>query len=247
MVSMALVTTENEAPLNRTNSTDNNNNELQIVVRSPPITLPDGWLVEKRLRRHSSDPNRVDRYYIEPHTGQKFRSLISVQRYLSDESRNYLPKRMISENNDTIFIKSGNRKFRRPASDFEGGLTEENARKATPKLLLKCGSGKRPSVKSYENPVEESFSVAEDQTILKPSIQPLCSKKTNSQKKIKTREDNRTNSFHNLTTPPTKVSWVLSGPGGFWNPFLDDSIVPTSEKSKWSKAFSISINEGVTN
>ncbi|XP_045807357.1 methyl-CpG-binding domain-containing protein 7-like isoform X2 [Trifolium pratense] len=239
MVSMALVTTENEAPLNRTNSTDNNNNELQIVVRSPPITLPDGWLVEKRLRRHSSDPNRVDRYYIEPHTGQKFRSLISVQRYLSDESRNYLPKRMISENNDTIFIKSGNRKFRRPASDFEGGLTEENARKATPKLLLKCGSGKRPSVKSYENPVEESFSVAEDQTILKPSIQPL--------KKIKTREDNRTNSFHNLTTPPTKVSWVLSGPGGFWNPFLDDSIVPTSEKSKWSKAFSISINEGVTN
>ncbi|XP_045804452.1 methyl-CpG-binding domain-containing protein 7-like isoform X2 [Trifolium pratense] len=240
MVSMALVTTENEPPLNRTNSTvNNNNNELQIVVRSPPITLPDGWLVEKRLRRHSSDPNRVDRYYIEPHTGQKFRSLISVQRYLSDESRNYLPKRMISENNDTIFIKSGNRKFRRPASDFEGGLTEENARKATPKLLLKCGSRKRPSVKSYENPVEESFSVAEDQTILKPSIQPL--------KKIKTREDNRTNSFHNLTTPPTKVSWVLSGPGGFWNPFLDDSIVPTSEKSKWSKAFSISINEGVTN
>ncbi|MCH82314.1 methyl-CpG-binding domain-containing protein 7-like, partial [Trifolium medium] len=146
-----------------------------------------------------------------------------------------------------IFIKSGNRKFRRPASDFEGGLTEVNASRATPKLLLKCGSGKRPSVKRYENPVEESFSVAEDQTILKPSIQSLRSKKTNSQKKIKMREDDRANSFHNLTTPPTKVSWVLSGPGGFWNPFLDDSIVPTSEKSKWSKAFSISINEGVTN
>ncbi|GAU27210.1 hypothetical protein TSUD_108010 [Trifolium subterraneum] len=238
MVSMALVTTspktENE-PLNRTSD----NNELQIVVRSP-IALPDGWLVEKRLRRRSSDNNRFDRYYIEPNTGQKFRSLISVQRYLSDESRDYLPERMISGNNDTIFIKSGNRKFRRPASDFEGGLTEENARRATPKRSA-------PSVKSYENPVEESFSVAEDQTILKPSVQSSRSKKTNSQKKIKTREDDRANSFHNLTTPPTKVSWVLSGPGGSWNPFLDDSIVPTSEMSKWSKAFSISINEGVTN
>ncbi|KAK2424909.1 methyl-CpG-binding domain-containing protein [Trifolium repens] len=237
--------TENE-PLNRTNSKDNN--ELQIVVSSP-ITLPDGWLVEQRFRRRSSDPNRVDRYYIEPHTGQKFRSLISVQRYLNDESRDYIPpKRMISENNDNIFIKSRKRKFCRPASDFEGGLAEENARRATPKLVLKRGSGKRsaPSVKSYKNPVKKSFSAAEDQMILKPSIQSLRSEKTNSQKKIKTREDNRA-SIHNLTGPPTKVRWVLSGPGGFWNPFLDDSIVPTSEKAKWSKAFSISINEGVTN
>jgi hypothetical protein len=49
--------TENES-LNRTNSRDNN--ELQIVVSST-ITLPDGWLVEQRFRRRSSDPNRVDR------------------------------------------------------------------------------------------------------------------------------------------------------------------------------------------
>ncbi|KAG4945281.1 hypothetical protein JHK82_041340 [Glycine max] len=50
--------------------------------------------------------------------------------------------------------------------------------------------------------------------------------------------------MHNLTAPPpAKVSWVLSSPGGFWSPFLDDSIVPESEKLKWSKAFVLSIHD----
>lgn len=45
-------------------------------------------------------------YYIEPHTGMKFRSLVSVQRYLSEETRDYLPtKRMISENKVTVSSK----------------------------------------------------------------------------------------------------------------------------------------------
>jgi hypothetical protein len=69
-----------------------------------------------------------------------------------------------------------------------------------------------------------------------------CYEKNDSQKKIKTGEDDR-GSIHNLTRPPTKVSWVLSSPEGFWNPFLDDYVVPASEKRKWSEAFSISINE----
>jgi len=59
---------------------------------------------------------------------------------------------------------------------------------------------------------------------------------TDSQKKLKTGEDDK-GSIHNLTKPPTKVSWVLSGPGGFWSPFLDDSVVPTSEKTKWNETF----------
>jgi hypothetical protein len=47
-------------------------------------------------------------------------------------------------------------------------------------LVLKRGSGKRsaPSVKSYKNPVKKSFSAAEDQMILKPSIQSLVSFET---------------------------------------------------------------------
>ncbi|AES67586.2 ribosomal protein L5 [Medicago truncatula] len=180
--------------------------------------------------------------YIEPHTGQKFRSLVSVHRYLNGgETKDYLStERMISENKNTTFIKSRKRqKFRCPSSDFEGrGLTGKNACRATPKLVSKCGSGKRstPSMRSYENPVEKSFSDAEDQTTPEPSIQSTDSEITDSQKKIKTGEDDG-GSIHNLTKPPTKVSWVLSGPGGFWSPFLDDSIVPTSEKTKWNETF----------
>ncbi|PNX92451.1 methyl-CpG binding domain-containing protein 7-like [Trifolium pratense] len=251
--------TRNYLPIERMIS----ENKDTIVLRSPqsPFKLPDDWVVEHRPR--VSKPNcvdRVDRYYIEPHTGVKFRSLVSVQRYLNEETRDDLPtERMISENKNTTFIKSRTaqkclspsdfeaRKFLY-AKDFEGRLTGENACRETPKLVSKFGSGKRsaPSMNSYENPVEKSFSVAEDQATLKPSIQSTHSENFDSQKKIKTGEDDR-GSIHNLTRPPTKVSWVLSGPGGFWNPFLDDSIIAASEKAEWSKAFSISINEGVTN
>lgn len=77
--------------------------ELQIVVQSPSkVEVPDGWLVEQRPR--PSNPNHIDRYYIEPHTGQKFRSLVSVQRYLNGgETGDYLPtQRIISENNNNV-------------------------------------------------------------------------------------------------------------------------------------------------
>ncbi|WJX69554.1 methyl-CpG-binding domain-containing protein 7-like, variant 5 [Trifolium repens] len=231
-------------------------NKDTIVLRSP--LLPDDWLVEHRPRL--SNPDYVDKYYIDPCTGQKFRSLVSVQRYLNEETRYDLPtERMISENENITFIKSRTaQKCLSPrdfearkvlsVKTFEGRLTGENACRETPKLVSKYGSGKRsaPSMNSYENPVEKSFSVEEDQATLKPSIQSTNSENFDPQKKIKMGEDDRS-SIHNLTRPPTKVSWVLSGPGGFWNPFLDDSIVSASEKAEWSEAFSISINEGVTN
>lgn len=195
--------------------------QLQIVsLSSSPFKLPDDWLVDER--RRISDPTHIDRYYIEPHTGMKFRSLVSVQRYLSEETRDYLPtKRMISENKVTTYTKSRTAKKSLSTRDFEGGINREaNACRATPKLVFKCGSGKRIAQSTH-------------------------SEKTDSQKKNNTGEDDR-GSVHNLTRPPTKVSWVLAGPGGLWNPFLDDSLVPESEKLKWSKAFITSINEGVT-
>ncbi|XP_058748360.1 methyl-CpG-binding domain-containing protein 7-like [Vicia villosa] len=212
--------------------------DLQIVVRSPPFTLPDGWLVE-RHRRISPNPGhaeRVDKYYIEPNTRQKFRSLVSVQRYLNEEPKDYLPaERMISRNKNTTRNKS--RRKQKFPRDFEGGdltvrdfkgarLAGENACRPTPKIIFKC-SGKR-SAPTTQTPIQ---SVSEE---------------THSRKKAKLGKDGR-GSIHNSTRPPTKVRWVLSGPSGFWNPFLDDSMVPASEKAKWSKAFSISINEGVTN
>ncbi|GAB4860200.1 methyl-CpG-binding domain-containing protein [Ancistrocladus abbreviatus] len=44
--------------------------------------LPDGWIVEEVPRKTGF---RSDRYYIEPVSRQKFRSLLEVQRYLAGE------------------------------------------------------------------------------------------------------------------------------------------------------------------
>ncbi|XP_031247599.1 methyl-CpG-binding domain-containing protein 7-like [Pistacia vera] len=72
--------------------------ELQIVdlTTSSVFKLPRGWSVEERPRINSqSHPGRVDKYYYEPKTGRKFRSLISVQKYLSGETEYaIMPKRV---------------------------------------------------------------------------------------------------------------------------------------------------------
>uniref|UniRef100_A0A7N0UN07 MBD domain-containing protein n=2 Tax=Kalanchoe fedtschenkoi TaxID=63787 RepID=A0A7N0UN07_KALFE len=42
----------------------------------------------------------------------------------------------------------------------------------------------------------------------------------------------------NASKPPTKIKWVLSGPGGEeWSPFTGDTIVPESLKHEWAQLF----------
>ncbi|KAI3450436.1 hypothetical protein Pfo_007101 [Paulownia fortunei] len=50
-----------------------------------PYILPDGWIVEEVPRRYD---NWTDKYYYEPGTGQKFRSLVAVERYLAELEEN---------------------------------------------------------------------------------------------------------------------------------------------------------------
>ncbi|XP_061372549.1 methyl-CpG-binding domain-containing protein 7-like [Gastrolobium bilobum] len=227
------------------NPTSSMENELQIVSLSPspsssPFKLPDDWIVEAKPRH--SNPYHVDRYYYEPGTGRRFRSLVSVQRYLTQETRDYVTtERKKSENENTTYIDSGTR-FR-SLSAVEEYLTGENACADTFESVVKSGTAKqsaRGGVKSCQRPVKKHSSVAKEDKIT------LKSKKSDSPKKMNSRKDNRA-SMHNLSEPPTKVSWVLSGPGGFWSPFVDDSMVPESEKLKWSEAFVLSINDGVIN
>ncbi|KAL3850702.1 hypothetical protein ACJIZ3_012584 [Penstemon smallii] len=49
-----------------------------------PCILPEGWVVEEVPRRYST--TWKDRYYYEPETGQKFRSLVAVARYLEENA-----------------------------------------------------------------------------------------------------------------------------------------------------------------
>uniref|UniRef100_A0A0R0J277 MBD domain-containing protein n=1 Tax=Glycine max TaxID=3847 RepID=A0A0R0J277_SOYBN len=151
------------------------------------------------------------------------------------------------------FIESGSGQQWNSLRAVENFLSGENACTATPKSAVKSGTGEKRAcgVRSVRKPVHKRFSAADEKMTpkyLKHSIQSALPEKPDSQKKTKLEKDNRA-SMHNLTAPPpAKVSWVLSGPGGFWSPSLDDSIVPESEKLKWSEAFVLSIhNDGVTN
>lgn len=235
--------------------------ELQIVTSSSssPFRLPDGWVVEERPR--VSNPSHVDRYYYEPHTRRQFRSLLAVKRHLTGETRDYaVSKRMVSESENANYIESGSGQRFGSLRAVEKFLSGENAcpgstaATATPESVVKSGIGEQRArgVRSSRKPAHKRSSVVEEDKCipesLKHAIQSPDSKKLDSRKKTKSEKDNRA-SVHNLTEPPPeKVSWVLSGTGGFWSPFLDGTVVTDSEKLKWSEAFVLSIHDdGVIN
>ncbi|GAY38166.1 hypothetical protein CUMW_034640 [Citrus unshiu] len=72
----------------------------QLVDRNSTFSkssfkLPRGWSVEERPRTHSpTRPDRIDKYYYEPRTGRQFRSLLSIQKYLTGEEDTVSPKRV---------------------------------------------------------------------------------------------------------------------------------------------------------
>nr|GLL37379.1 methyl-CpG-binding domain-containing protein 6-like [Ipomoea trifida] len=53
--------------------------------QTPPFSLPSDWSVDDVPR---SDGSKSDKYYLEPGTGKKLRSLREVERYLNGESNN---------------------------------------------------------------------------------------------------------------------------------------------------------------
>ncbi|KAL0460298.1 UNVERIFIED_CONTAM: Methyl-CpG-binding domain-containing protein 7 [Sesamum latifolium] len=57
----------------------------QRAAPAAPFVLPDGWIVEEVPRKYD---HWTDKYYYEPHTGQKFRSLVAVERYLTELEEN---------------------------------------------------------------------------------------------------------------------------------------------------------------
>ncbi|XP_071737889.1 methyl-CpG-binding domain-containing protein 7-like [Rutidosis leptorrhynchoides] len=67
---------------------ENKDNQNQLAIVSPAsisprssFKLPDGWVVEMVPRRTG---DHIDRYYYEPGSGQRFRSLVAVQKYLTE-------------------------------------------------------------------------------------------------------------------------------------------------------------------
>ncbi|XVF68700.1 hypothetical protein PTKIN_Ptkin11bG0022500 [Pterospermum kingtungense] len=65
-----------------------NKNSMQIVPHvfrsGTPFKLPPGWVVEEKPRSNLRYAGVVDRFYIEPGTGRRFRSMLAVERYLAE-------------------------------------------------------------------------------------------------------------------------------------------------------------------
>ncbi|XP_020532513.1 methyl-CpG-binding domain-containing protein 7 isoform X1 [Jatropha curcas] len=76
-----------------------------VCSSAPPFELPDGWVVEQRRRPRNG---RFDKCYIEPGTGKRFRSLVSVQRYLTSDQLSLTDGKvyttMAKEGNHTISL-----------------------------------------------------------------------------------------------------------------------------------------------
>ncbi|KAL1832285.1 hypothetical protein ACET3Z_001936 [Daucus carota] len=56
-----------------------------------PGWLPAGWTVTYKTRTSGATAGTVDKYYVEPITGARFRSKVEVERYLETGSKNKLP------------------------------------------------------------------------------------------------------------------------------------------------------------
>ncbi|KAL6566608.1 methyl-CpG-binding domain-containing protein 7-like [Orobanche minor] len=76
-----------------------NGSDLAIVTFGKPagmtsFSLPDGWIVEEMPRR---DHAWNDKYYYEPGTGRKFRSLVAVERHLEELEENAPLSKILEE------------------------------------------------------------------------------------------------------------------------------------------------------
>ncbi|KAK7261446.1 hypothetical protein RIF29_27758 [Crotalaria pallida] len=218
-----------------------------------PFILPDDWVVEERPRPYN--PSIRDRYYYEPGTGRQFRSLASVQRYLTEgiitDMRSRTTERMISKKTQVITHAEGSKSFVKLPRDWIVKKRARNSNYAagvTDMTDIEPGTGQRfRSLKAVERyltgenactPATTKVPKLSKQLVVKSGIGKQGAPGVKSC--LKTVEKRSS-----VSKPPAKVKWVLSGSGGGWNPFLDDSIVPDSEKMKWSEAFALSIHDGV--
>ncbi|KAH9304425.1 hypothetical protein KI387_008829, partial [Taxus chinensis] len=66
-------------------------NQIPGEVIANPQWLPNSWITELKIRKSGSSAGHVDKYYLEPVNGMKFRSRAEVTRFLETGSR-YKPK-----------------------------------------------------------------------------------------------------------------------------------------------------------
>ncbi|KAM1205558.1 hypothetical protein ACFX13_006449 [Malus domestica] len=240
--------------------------QLQLVTTSRSFRLPDGWLVEEKPRPPSStNPRQThsDKYYYEPGTGLKFRSLAAVQRYLTEGQIEQRTIRSKPRNECNMLLTP---RTRRTSSSFvlpDGWEVEEKPRSNInysghiDRSYIETGTGKRfrslLSVERYLTEANEDFPLKELMPANKSGLSPGSGvQKMNNLGEILSQKVISSSVKRNISgdydrpskpIPPAKVNWVLGGPGGnMWNAFMDDSKVPDFVKQKWSETFVSSVS-----
>ncbi|KAL1208538.1 Methyl-CpG-binding domain-containing protein 7 [Cardamine amara subsp. amara] len=194
-----------------------------VVYASKGFQLPKGWSVEEVPRKNTY---HIDKYYVERRTGKRFRSLVSVERYLKESKNSY------STDQQLMLLQY----HRSPSKDFrlpDGWIVEEKPRRNTSHIdrsYIEPGTGNKfrsmAAVERYlqavGNGIVNSVSMVHSQRL------SLAVSRFDTGFQNEVIDPN----------PPKKVKWVLTGPGGnMFTANVSGSDVSSSVKQTWSEAF----------
>ncbi|VVB16640.1 unnamed protein product [Arabis nemorensis] len=197
--------------------------EAQLQIVDPTSfrgKLPPGWSVVNKSRSSSPTSNgSVYTYYVERRTGKRFRSLVSVERYLN-ESGNHTDQQPLML---LQYHRVNSKDFNLPA----GWIVEKKPRRNSTHIdrtYIEPGTGNKfrsmAAVERYlqatGNSTLDSISMERSERLSLTGIQTEVIDQN----------------------PPEKVKWVLTGPdGNMFTANMSGSDVSSSVKQKWSEAF----------
>ncbi|XP_042954494.1 methyl-CpG-binding domain-containing protein 7 isoform X6 [Carya illinoinensis] len=245
-------------PRGSTTSSTGRVDKLQIrdcTIRSTsPFKLPDDWVIEEKPRSNINYAGVIDKLYIEPETGQRFRSLKAVERYLTEAKENTATPKASQNSgswkkNISSIIRSPRVVSKHRLEAEEDNITLKALKLCRSKASPNSGSGKKniPGIIRTPGVVSKCWLEAEEDNITLKALK-FCnsskpSRKSGSRKKFVSNKGVNA-SMLDCASPPAKINWVLSGPGGgnVWSAFINESIVPDSVKQKWSEKFITTIH-----
>ncbi|KAJ4875117.1 Methyl-CpG-binding domain-containing protein 7 [Raphanus sativus] len=168
----------------------------RIEYASKGFRLPKGWTVEEFPRLNSY---QIDKCYIERKTGNRFRSLVSVERYLKDPGK-------LADKQPMRIEYGRSRDFSLPNGWIVEGKPRSNSSQID-KTYIEPGTGNKfrslAAVERYLNGANDSVN----------SMVP----------------SGRLSAVVIDEKPPEKVNWVLNGPGGnMFSAHVSGSVVPSS-------------------
>ncbi|XP_050367669.1 methyl-CpG-binding domain-containing protein 7-like isoform X2 [Argentina anserina] len=216
---------------------------------SPDFVLPDGWKIEEKPRMNTRS-SHSDRYYIEPGSGKRFRSLVAVERYLTEENDHTPPQALI--HTKKLMLSSGsssqNKKIRplvlKNSSHSNACDSTLNGSRQNTYSSLSSGSGGQKKMIRPLKVVSKnsSHSNACDSALNASRRNTYSSTAEHVPPKKQFPSENSRPSQLIISSQPPKVKWVLVGRGGDeFHPFMDDSMVAEPVTHRWSEIFKSTI------